>query len=178
MRAGDVLVGVASSGVHSNGYSLVRKVIELTGLSLSSPAPFAEGSSVGEALLTPTRLYVSSGLAAIRTGGVKGLAHITGGGISENLPRVLPASLDAEIDLTLWRVPPVFAWLAREAGLPQAEMLRTFNCGVGLIAIADHAKASDVIAAFDAAGERAFVIGALVAAQGAEATIRYRGIPA
>jgi phosphoribosylformylglycinamidine cyclo-ligase len=178
MRAGDVLVGVASSGVHSNGYSLVRKVIELTGLSLSSPAPFAEGSSVGEALLTPTRLYVSSGLAAIRTGGVKGLAHITGGGISENLPRVLPASLDAEIDLMLWRVPPVFAWLAREAGLPQAEMLRTFNCGVGLIAIADHAKASDVIAAFDAAGERAFVIGALVAAQGAEATIRYRGISA
>src|SRR5882762_9606162 len=178
MKAGDVLIGVASSGVHSNGYSLVRKVIELTGLSLSSPAPFAEGSSVGEALLTPTRLYVSSALAAIRTGGVKGLAHITGGGISENLPRVLPAGLDAEIDLTLWHVPPVFAWLAREAGLPQAEMLRTFNCGVGLIAVADHARATEMIAAFDTCGERAFVIGALVPAQGPEPAVRYRGIPA
>jgi len=178
MRTGDVLIGVASSGVHSNGYSLVRKVIELAGLSLSAAAPFAGESSLGEALLTPTRLYVKSGLAAIRTGGVKGLAHITGGGITENLPRVLPASLDAEIDLTLWRVPPVFAWLAHEAGLPQAEMLRTFNCGVGLIAVADHARVSEMIAAFDGAGERAFVIGALVPAQGGEAAVRYRGIPA
>ncbi len=178
MRAGDVLIGVASSGVHSNGYSLVRKVIGLTGLALSSPAPFAEGASLGEALLTPTRLYVRSGLAAIRTGGVKGLAHITGGGITENVPRVLPANLDAEIDLTLWHVPPVFAWLAHVAGLPQAEMLRTFNCGVGLIAIADHARAAEMIVAFEDAGERAFVIGALIPAQGTEPAARYRGIPA
>ena len=175
MRAGDVLIGVASSGVHSNGYSLVRKVVTMSGLSLSTPAPFAKDVSLGGALLTPTRLYVKSGLAAIRGGGVKGLAHITGGGVSENLPRVLPANLDAEIDLTSWRLPPVFAWLGREAGLPETEMLRTFNCGVGLIAVADAAKARDVIAAFEGAGERAFVIGALVPAAGSEAAVRYRG---
>jgi phosphoribosylformylglycinamidine cyclo-ligase len=175
MRAGDVLIGVASSGVHSNGYSLVRKVVATSGLALNSPAPFAKDLSLGEALLPPTRLYVRSGLAAIGGGGVKGLAHITGGGVSENLPRVLPANLDAEVDLSAWRLPPVFAWLAREAGLPDAEMLRTFNCGVGLIVVADKAKAADVVSAFAAAGERPFIIGALVPAAGGEPVVRYRG---
>jgi phosphoribosylformylglycinamidine cyclo-ligase len=175
MRAGDCLIGVASSGVHSNGYSLVRKVVELTGLRLNSPAPFAQGLDLGEALLTPTRLYVRSALAAIRQGGVKGLAHITGGGITGNLPRALRRGLDAELDLSAWKLPPVFAWLGHEAGLPQDEMLRTFNCGVGLIVVADKAKADDVMAAFNAAGERAFTIGEVVTASGVEPEVRYRG---
>jgi phosphoribosylformylglycinamidine cyclo-ligase len=175
MRAGDVVIGVASSGVHSNGYSLVRKVVEMTGAKLSAPAPFAKNIRLGDALLTPTRLYVKSGLAAIRKGGVKGLAHITGGGITENLPRVLPKGLDAEIDLSSWTLPPVFGWLMREAGLDEREMLRTFNCGVGLIAVAGKTKAELVIAAFNKAGEKAFVIGTLVRGKGAEPAVRYRG---
>ena len=175
MRPGDVLIGVASSGVHSNGYSLVRKVIDVGKFSLSSPAPFSGEQSLGDALLTPTRLYVKSALEAIRAGGVKGLAHITGGGISDNLPRVLPASLDAEIDLSSWRLPAVFSWLARESGLPQPEMLRTFNCGIGLIAVCDSTRTNDVVAAFNGSGERASVIGALVPVQGAEPAVHYRG---
>jgi phosphoribosylformylglycinamidine cyclo-ligase len=175
MREGDVLIGIASSGVHSNGYSLVRKVVAMTGMSLSSPAPFTGNATVGDALLTPTRLYVKSSLAAIRAGGIKGLAHITGGGITENLPRALPAKLDAEVNLDSWRLPPVFGWLAREAGLPESEMLRTFNCGVGLIVVADAARAADVIAAFNSAGENAFIVGKLANARGAEAAVRYTG---
>jgi phosphoribosylformylglycinamidine cyclo-ligase len=175
MREGDVLIGVASSGVHSNGYSLVRKVVAMTGASLSSPAPFVGGATLGDALLAPTRLYVQSSLKAIRGGGIKGLAHITGGGVTENLPRVLPAKLDAEINLDSWRLPPVFGWLSREAGLPESEMLRTFNCGVGLIVVADAAKARDVIAAFNGADETAFVIGNLVSAEGADPVVRYSG---
>jgi len=175
MREGDVLIGVASSGVHSNGYSLVRKVVAMTGASLSSPAPFVGGTTLGDALLTPTRLYVTSSLKAIRAGGIKGLAHITGGGVTENLPRVLPEKLDAEINLDSWRLPPVFGWLAREAGLPESEMLRTFNCGVGLIVVADAARAPDVIATFNGADETAFVIGSLVGAEGSEPVVRYSG---
>jgi len=175
MREGDVLIGVASSGVHSNGYSLVRKVVALTGVALSSPAPFVGGTTLGDALLTPTRLYVRSALAAIRSGAIKGLAHITGGGITENLPRVLPETSDAEIDLASWSLPPVFGWLAREAGLPESEMLRTFNCGVGLIVVAERARAGDVIAAFQAAGEKAFAIGNLIGAKGSEPVVRYTG---
>src|SRR4029079_12792094 len=170
-----VLIGVASSGVHSNGYSLVRKVVELTGAPLTSPAPFAPDMNLGDALLTPTRLYVKSGLAAIARGGIKGLAHITGSGITGNLPRVLPEGLDAEVNLASWPLLPVFRWLAQEAGLPDAEMLQTFNCGIGLIAVADPARSADVIAAFNENGERAFVIGKLVPSTGAESIVHYRG---
>jgi phosphoribosylformylglycinamidine cyclo-ligase len=175
MRAGDVLVGIASSGVHSNGYSLVRKVLSVTGRTLADSAPFDPTTSLGDVLLTPTRLYVKSALAAIKRGGVKGLAHITGGGITENLPRVLKDGLDAEIDLTSWTPPPVFNWLAREAGLPGSEMLRTFNCGIGLIAVVDKDGARGAISSFEDGGERAFVIGTLVAGQGIEPAVRYRG---
>jgi phosphoribosylformylglycinamidine cyclo-ligase len=174
MKAGDVLIGVASSGIHSNGFSLVRKVVEAAGLSYSAPAPFAKMKTLGEALLTPTRLYVKSALAAVRAGGVKGLAHITGGGITGNLPRALPNGLDAEVDLGSWKLLPVFAWLAREAGLEQDEMLRTFNCRVGLIAVVDPVKVDAVIAAFESAGEIAHRIGTLVAGKG-EPAVRYRG---
>ncbi len=174
MMAGDILIGVASSGVHSNGYSLVRRVVADAGLSYDAPAPFAPNITLGEALLAPTRLYVMSGLAAIRTGGVKGLAHITGGGITENLPRALPSGLDAEIDLSAWTPLPVFSWLAKSAGIGEREMLRTFNCGIGMIAIAAPEKADETIAAFANAGETASPIGMLVPGDG-EPKVRYRG---
>jgi phosphoribosylformylglycinamidine cyclo-ligase len=174
MRAGDVLIGVASSGLHSNGYSLVRRVVEQSGLSYDAPAPFAPGTALGEALLTPTRLYVKSALVAIRAGGVKGLAHITGGGITENTPRALPKGLDAEIDLGLWTPPPVFGWLARAARIEEREMLRTFNCGIGLIAVASEKSSGSVIDAFQESGDKAVRLGMLVPGEG-EAKVRYRG---
>jgi phosphoribosylformylglycinamidine cyclo-ligase len=128
---------------------------------------------LGEALLAPTRLYVKSALGAIRAGGVKGLAHITGGGITGNLPRALPDGLDAVVDLSSWKMPPVFGWLMKEAGIDESEMLRTFNCGVGMIAVVDSARADDVVAAFNSNGERALRIGSLVAGSGA-AAVKYR----
>jgi phosphoribosylformylglycinamidine cyclo-ligase len=174
MKAGDVLIGVASSGVHSNGYSLVRKVVEKSGLGLDAPAPFAAGKTLGEALLTPTRLYVRAALEAMQTGGVKGLAHITGGGITDNLPRCLPQGLDADVDLDAISVLPVFSWLAKQAGIAEREMLRTFNCGIGLVAVADEKNAGHVIDAFQEAGDRATRIGRLVQGSG-EAKVVYRG---
>ncbi len=134
---GDVIIGLASSGAHSNGFSLVRKIVSKTGLPWSAPAPFAPKQMLGEAILTPTRIYVKSCLAAIRaTKAVKGLAHLTGGGFPDNIPRVLPKDLGARIDLKQVPVLPVFKWLAREGNIAQNEMLRTFNCGIGMIAIA------------------------------------------
>jgi phosphoribosylformylglycinamidine cyclo-ligase len=174
MKPGDVLIGVASSGVHSNGFSLVRKVVEKSGLALDAPAPFAREKSLGEALLTPTRLYVRNCLEAIHTGGVKGLAHITGGGITDNLPRCLPEGLDAEVDLSAIQVLPVFQWLAREAGIVESEMLRTFNCGIGMIAVTDEKHAGHVIDAFQEAGDHATRIGGLVKGAGEAKTV-YRG---
>ncbi|HEY1877120.1 MAG TPA: phosphoribosylformylglycinamidine cyclo-ligase [Rhizomicrobium sp.] len=177
MKPGDVLIGVASSGVHSNGFSLVRKVVEKSGLSLEASAPFAPGKTLGEALLVPTRLYVRSCLEAIQTGGVKGLAHVTGGGITDNLPRCLPEGLDAEVDLSAISVLPVFQWLAKEAGIAESEMLRTFNCGIGMVAVTDEKNAGHVIDAFQGAqhGCHATRIGNLTKGDGAEAKVVYRG---
>jgi phosphoribosylformylglycinamidine cyclo-ligase len=169
MKPGDVVIAVPSSGVHSNGFSLVRKIAAQAGLSWDSPAPFAPGITLGEALLTPTRLYVKDALAAIKAG-AKGLAHITGGGITDNLPRCLPDGLDADIDLSRIAPLPVFQWLARTGGVAQAEMLRAFNCGIGMIAVVDEAQADAVIAAFGDAAR----IGTLVAGSG-EAKVRYTG---
>ncbi|HVP83516.1 MAG TPA: phosphoribosylformylglycinamidine cyclo-ligase [Rhizomicrobium sp.] len=174
MNEGDVLIGVASSGVHSNGYSLVRRVVADSGRSYHTAAPFEAGKSFGQALMAPTRLYVKSALAAIRTGGVKGLAHITGGGITENLPRALPDGLDAQIDLGTWTPLPIFGWLAKSAGIAETEMLRTFNCGVGLIVVADAAKSGQIIEAFADAGEKATRIGTLIKGTG-EPKVRYTG---
>ena len=174
MRAGDVLIGVESSGLHSNGFSLVRRVVEQSKLAYDAPAPFEPGKKLGEALLTPTRLYVKSALEAIRVGGIKGLAHITGGGISENTPRALPVGLDAEIDLGLWTPPPVFGWLAISAGIEESEMLRTFNCGIGLIAVTNEKSSGQVIDAFQECGDKAMRLGLLVPGKG-EAKVRYRG---
>ena len=174
MEEGDVLIGVASSGVHSNGFSLVRRVVSDAGLSLDAVCPFAADRKLGEALLEPTRLYVKGALEAIRTGGVKGLAHITGGGITDNLPRALPQGLDAEVDLSTWTPLPVFGWLAKSAGIAQAEMLRTFNCGIGLVAVASAKDSGHVIDAFQECGEKAWRIGKLVRGEG-EAKVRYKG---
>jgi phosphoribosylformylglycinamidine cyclo-ligase len=163
VAAGDVLIGLASSGVHSNGYSLVRKVVERSGLKWSAAAPFAPEQTLGDAVLTPTRIYVMSCLAAIRdTGAVKALCHITGGGFPDNIPRVLPDGLGARLDLARVPVPPVFKWLARTGDIGQNEILRTFNCGVGMIAVVSAGDASKVMVSFEASGEQAFVLGTVV----------------
>ncbi len=169
--AGDVLLGVASSGVHSNGYSLVRRVVEGTGLAWEAEAPFAPGT-LGAALIEPTRIYVRAALAAIRAGGVHGLAHITGGGLTENLPRVLPEGLGAKIDLDAWDLPPVFAWLRDSAGIAEAEMLKTFNCGIGLIAVVAADRAEALAGVLAGAGEQVTVIGQVTEVAGVTYTGR------
>ncbi len=172
---GDVILGLASSGVHSNGYSLVRKIVSLSGLAWDAPAPFGEGT-LADLLMTPTRIYVKPLLKAIReTGAIKALAHITGGGFPENIPRVLPKHLAAEIDLDSIKAPAVFSWLARTGGVAATEMLRTFNCGVGMIAVVSAADADKVTAALVAEGETVFALGRMVARdEGAAGTI-YKG---
>ena len=162
---GDVLLGLASSGVHSNGYSLVRRIAAQTGLGWEAPAPFGTGS-FGEALLAPTRIYVKPALAAIRAGGVHALAHITGGGLTENLPRVLPEGLGARIDLDAWDRPEVFDWLQAEGGVEEAEMLRTFNCGVGMIAVVAADRAAALAALLEEMGETVHAIGQVTAGDG------------
>ena len=169
---GDVILGLASSGVHSNGYSLVRKVVAKSGLAWSVDAPFAPDVSLGEAILTPTRIYVKSCLSAIRaTGAVKGFAHITGGGFPDNIPRVLPKGLGARIDLTRVNAPPVFKWLADVGNIAEREMLRTFNCGVGMIVVVAPKDADAVAAAFKDAGEQVTAIGTVIAATGEERVV-------
>jgi phosphoribosylformylglycinamidine cyclo-ligase len=158
---GDVLLGLASSGVHSNGYSLVRKIVENSGLAWDAPSPFGDGT-LGEALLAPTKLYVRSGLAAYRAGGLHALAHITGGGLTENLPRALPEGLGADIDLTAWNLPPVIKWLVDQAGMAQAELLKTFNCGIGMIAIVSPDRAEALQAILEENGETVFTLGTVV----------------
>ncbi|WP_306005677.1 phosphoribosylformylglycinamidine cyclo-ligase [Aquicoccus porphyridii] len=167
---GDVLLGLASSGVHSNGYSLVRKLVEMSGLDWDAPCPWDAGS-LGAALLKPTRLYVKQALAAVRAGGVHGLAHITGGGLSENLPRVLPEGVGAEVDLGAWSLPPVFDWLRGVGGIDEAEMLKTFNCGIGMILVVDPARAGALRAVLEGAGEAVHDLGRVVAGEG----VTYRG---
>jgi phosphoribosylformylglycinamidine cyclo-ligase len=160
---GDVIIGLGSSGVHSNGYSLVRKVVEKTGLPWTASTPFMSEQNLGEVLLAPTRIYVKACLATIReTKAVKGLAHITGGGFPDNIPRVLPKGLGARIDLTRVPVLPVFQWLASEGGIVQNEMLRTFNCGIGMIVIASPKEADAVAKAFTRAGETTVTLGSVI----------------
>ena len=171
---GDAVLGIASSGVHSNGYSLVRKVVAKSGLAWSDPAPFDRARSLGEALLAPTRIYVAACLAAIRkTGAVKALAHITGGGFPDNIPRALPPGLGVRLDLARVPVPPVFRWLAAAGGIAQPEMLRTFNCGIGMIAVVEPAKADAVAAELTRAGESVSRLGEVTAA--GDAPVTYAG---
>jgi phosphoribosylformylglycinamidine cyclo-ligase len=167
MRAGDVLFGLPSSGLHSNGFSLVRKIVADCGLSWSDPAPFAAGRPLGEALLDPTRIYVKPILSAIRAApGILGLAHITGGGFFDNIPRVLPSDLCAEIELPRIKVQKVYDWLRSAGRLEEREMLRTFNCGVGMIVVARAEEANDVGAALASAGAAAERIGRLIPRSG------------
>ena len=171
---GDIILGLASSGVHSNGFSLVRKIVERSGLSYADAAPFQEGATLGEALLTPTRIYVRPLLNAIRgTHGIKALAHITGGGFPDNIPRVLPADYSAELDLDAITVPPVFSWLAEMGGVEPHEMLRTFNCGIGMIAVVAAGQAAQVAAVLQQQGEIVTPIGQIVPAR--EERVAYRG---
>jgi len=163
IKAGDAVLGLASSGLHSNGYSLLRKVVEAGDLAWSAPAPFDRSTSLGEALLTPTRIYVGSCLAAIReSAAVKALAHITGGGFPDNIPRVLPQGLGVELDLARIAVPPVFRWLSTAGGIAEPEMLRTFNCGIGMVAIVELAAADAVTALLERYGEHVVHLGQVI----------------
>jgi phosphoribosylformylglycinamidine cyclo-ligase len=174
LQAGDVLLGLASSGVHSNGFSLVRRVVEKTGLGWDAPCPYDSNRTLGRALLTPTRIYVKPLLTAIRhTGAIKALAHITGGGFPDNIPRVLPDTLAADIDLAAIPVLPVFSWLAKEGGIAPLEMLRTFNCGIGMIAVVAEQDADRVETALQTQGEVVHRIGALTARD--REAVTYRG---
>ncbi len=179
---GDVLLGLPSSGVHSNGYSLVRRLVGEAGLGWDESAPFASDKSVATALLAPTRIYVKPMLAALKaTGGggpggaIKALSHITGGGLSENLPRVLPGEVAARIDLNQIPVPGVFGWLAKTGRLDADELLRTFNCGIGMVIVADSARVSEVVAALEQAGEAPVTIGEVVSPSGRKSEAKGKG---
>ncbi len=163
VAVGDVVLGLDSSGLHSNGFSLVRRVVEEAGLAYDAPAPFAPETTLGDALLLPTRLYVRGCRAALAAGGVRALAHITGGGLVENIPRVLPDGMAAALDARGWSLPPVFRWLAVTAGIARAELARTFNCGIGMVAVVEPGAVDRVSAALTGAGERVRRIGRIIA---------------
>lgn len=158
---GDAVLGLASSGPHANGYSLVRRIVALAGLSYQDPAPFDSGKPLGQALLEPTKIYVRSCLAAIKAGGVRGLAHVTGGGLIENIPRVLPNGLGCRLDARAWDIPMIFRWLARRGGIADHEMARTFNCGIGMAVIVDRDRKAELTRVFENEGETVWEIGAI-----------------
>jgi phosphoribosylformylglycinamidine cyclo-ligase len=176
-RPGDILLGLTSSGLHSNGYSLVRRIVTDSGLDWQAPCPFgpdhADAGTLGAALLAPTRIYVKPVLAAIRSGGVRAVAHITGGGLTENLPRVLDHETVAMIDLDTWTLPPVFHWLTSQAGLSETEALKTFNCGVGMVLVTPPEAAETVSATLTQAGETVLRLGEIAAGNGP--AVQYRG---
>ena len=172
VKAGDVLLGIASSGPHSNGYSLIRRVLELSAADLGQPLDGSGGVPLGDALLAPTTIYVRAILALLKTQPVHALAHITGGGLTENLPRVLPQGLDGRIDLAAWPRPPVFDWLQSTGGISEAEMLRTFNCGIGMVAFLPEASVDAATSELAAAGLAAWPIGRVVHGSGTP-TIHY-----
>ena len=163
-QPGDLLIGLAPSGPHSTGYSLIRRVGERAGIGWEAQAPFEPGVSLAEALMRPTRIYVKTVLPLMKAGAIKGAAHITGGGLVENPPRAIAGRLAPRLDWAAWSLPPVFDWLQREGGVADAELRRTFNCGVGFMLVVEPAAAPAVLAALLNAGEEAFVIGELAAA--------------
>jgi len=174
---GDVLIGLASSGVHSNGYSLVRRLVAEAGLGWDVPAPFSPNTVLAEALLAPTRIYVKPLMAALKSSAgtaIKALAHITGGGLTENLPRVLPETVSARIDLAAIDPPPVFEWLANAGSIDDAEMLRTFNCGIGMVIVASDGETGTLLETLREAGETPSVIGQIQPRAVATA-VQYRG---
>lgn len=165
IQAGDVLIGLASSGPHSNGYSLIRKIVEISGLSWSAPAPFAPEMSLGQALLTPTSIYVKALLPSIQLGHIKGLAHITGGGLTDNIPRMLPNHLMAEVDFSTWPRPAIFDWLQQTGNVSETELRRAFNCGIGMVVCASPSEAERVLTDLQAQGETGWIIGELCPAK-------------
>ncbi|MGO9673024.1 MAG: phosphoribosylformylglycinamidine cyclo-ligase [Methylocella sp.] len=177
---GDAIIGLPSSGAHSNGFSLIRRIVAESGLDYAAPAPFAPGKTLGEALLTPTRIYVKPILTALaaqdgkKEGGIKALAHITGGGFPDNIPRVLPQGVSAEIDLSAITLPPVFGWLAAAGGVKAAEMLRTFNCGIGMVLVVGAGDAKAVADSLRAAGETPVALGRIIEAAGERVTFAGR----
>lgn len=169
MVEGDVLLGLGSAGVHSNGFSLVRRIVKSAGLSYTTPAPWDQSLSIGESLLTPTRIYVKSLLSVLDQ--IKGLAHITGGGLLENVPRMLPEALAAEIEFGSWEIPPVFKWLKTAGNVTPTEMCRTFNSGIGMVIAVEAAQAEAVAQTLSAAGEKVFTIGRLARRDQGEACL-------
>jgi phosphoribosylaminoimidazole synthetase len=166
IAVGDAVLGLASSGVHSNGFSLVRHVLAKQGLTVKDPAPFAKGKTLGEALLTPTRIYVKSCLTAIRTGKIKALAHITGGGLLENIPRVLPENLGVALKAGSWKMPDVFTWLQQAGNIAQHELYRTFNCGIGMVILVKAEDAQAVSALLTEHGETVYTLGEVTLRKG------------
>lgn len=174
--AGDVIVGLASSGPHSNGYSLIRKIVELSGSKYNNKAPFDKTKTLGEALLSPTRIYVKPILAALKVHtGIKALAHITGGGFTENIPRVLPDDCAAHVNLATFQAPAVFGWLAEQGNIAEKEMLRTFNCGIGMIVVVSDAQADDVMLTLAGAGEQVVRLGEITERTGRQARVKFAG---
>ena len=169
--AGDVVLGLTSSGAHSNGFSLIRKIVADAGLAYSDPAPFAPGSTFADALLTPTRLYTPAMLALTRAGLAKGFAHVTGGGLTENIPRALPDGLGALLDADAWPFPPVFGWLKAKGGLSDSDMARTFNCGIGMVAVVAEGDADAAADLMRDQGETVLQIGRVVETAGPAVTI-------
>jgi phosphoribosylformylglycinamidine cyclo-ligase len=169
IRPGDILLGLASSGPHSNGYSLIRRILEVSNADLGMDL---DGRALGEALLAPTRIYVKSLLDLMQQVEVHGLAHITGGGLPENLPRVLPIDVDAILDLDSWQYPPVFRWLQEQGNVEESEMLRTFNCGIGMVVCVSGDDADKAVSILEAAGETVYRIGRIDSAEG-EPLVRY-----
>ena len=162
VRAGDVVLGLASSGLHANGFSLVRRIVAESGLPLEAPAPFAPGHTLAAALLDPTRIYVKSCLALSRAGLAKAMAHITGGGLIENVPRVIPDNVTAQIDSGAWILPPVFAWLATVGRIAPLELARVFNCGIGMIVVVAAERADEATRLLRSTGETVFRVGTIV----------------
>jgi len=156
---GDIILGLASSGIHSNGFSLVRRLVADSGIALDAPCPFDAARDFATALLTPTRIYVKSTLAALKAGHIKGISHITGGGFVENIPRILPDGVAARVDANGWTLPPVFHWLHEAGHLEPLEMARTFNCGIGLAVIVDAAGAAETRRIFEQMGETVYALG-------------------
>jgi phosphoribosylformylglycinamidine cyclo-ligase len=166
VKAGDVLIGLKSTGIHSNGYSLVRRIIDDKGYDYAAPAPFDENQSLGEALLTPTRIYVKSCMKLVKAGYVKAFSHITGGGFLENVPRVMPENTLAKIDTTTWDLLPIFSWLQNEGNIETREMARTFNCGIGMLVVVDPDNVNEALELLKTSGEDAVVIGEITMGEG------------
>ncbi|MCD6034506.1 MAG: purM [Rickettsiales bacterium] len=172
IQVGDTILGLASSGVHSNGFSLVRHIMGLAKLTVADKAPFAPSQTLGQALMTPTKIYVKSCLKAIKTGKVKALAHITGGGLLENIPRVLSDDLAVEINANAWDLPPVFKWLQEAGNVSAHELHRTFNCGIGMIVVVDPKDADSTAAILREAGETVYTLGKITARPSGSEAVR------